>query len=183
MELTARQAYELLNIEPHTLSAIYATGTNGAFSLNGALPWKNAADMAFFKAMTINSIVIMGRKTYESLPPKHRPLSQRVNIVVSKTMQSDGLDLSYIQEDSLEAALETASKLRLPIFVIGGVSLIEQVLPIATNVIVTIIPYEGTFDSTAPEISDDSHERVATIQGYHDKWEGMKIQLYKVKGL
>ena len=63
---------------------VAATKTNG-IGHNARLPWRLAADMAYFKAVTANgrNAVVMGRKTWESIPSSRRPLANRVNLVIS----------------------------------------------------------------------------------------------------
>lgn len=102
----------------------------------GQLPWRLRSDMAFFKQLTRSTrdplkrnAVIMGRKTWESIPPKFRPLDDRVNIVLSRNPSAkSGLDLppSVLVAESLEGALgllgegSEAGKGVESIFVIGG---------------------------------------------------------------
>ena len=70
-----------------TLHLIFARAANGVIGKNGTLPWHLPEDLAHFKRTTLGCPVIMGRKTWDSLPPRFRPLPGRLNIVV--TRQSD----------------------------------------------------------------------------------------------
>ncbi len=89
--------------------------------------WRLAADMAFFKATTTNHWVIMGRKSYESLPPKYRPLPNRVNAAVTR-------DSSYTAEgclifQSIEAAIVAGRKANQQrVFIIGGAQIYAECL-------------------------------------------------------
>ena len=69
------------------ISIVVAIGNNREIGAAGNLLWHLPKDMAFFKETTIGHHVLMGRKTYESIPEKYRPLKGRVNIVVSNTTE------------------------------------------------------------------------------------------------
>lgn len=120
---------------------VVAATANGGIGKNGNLPWRLPSDMNYFKLLTIGSkvlnkdtknkkmnAVIMGRNTWESIPEKFRPLSERVNVVLSKNpnLRSDlNLPDSVIIASSLELALEKLSSIEMDdkiddIFVIGG---------------------------------------------------------------
>ena len=72
------------------LSLIYACDEKNGIAKDGKIPWKSKEDMKFFRKKTTGGIVIMGRRTWESLPPAHRPLKNRTNIILSKTLQAGG---------------------------------------------------------------------------------------------
>lgn len=69
------------------VTIVAAVAQNGCIGKNGALPWRIPEDMRRYKAITMGKVVIMGRKTWESIPERHRPLKGRVNVVV--THQAD----------------------------------------------------------------------------------------------
>lgn len=133
-----------------------------AIGKNGQLLWHLPDDMKRFKELTTGHPVIMGRKTWESLPERFRPLPGRTNIVV--TRQTGYGAVGATVADSLEAA-HAASK-RAPgadeIFVIGGGDLYREALPLADRLYLTLVddtadadtffpPYEQAFKI----ISDD----------------------------
>ena len=93
------------------IALIYARAANGVIGKNGALPWHLAEDMAHFKQLTQGSAVIMGRKTWDSLPPRFRPLPGRTNIVVTRQAgwQADGAHPA----GSLAEALPLADRLEV----------------------------------------------------------------------
>jgi len=72
------------------IALIYARAANGVIGANGSMPWHLPEDLAHFKQLTLDCPVIMGRKTWDSLPPRFRPLPQRVNIVITRQMQWRG---------------------------------------------------------------------------------------------
>ena len=118
----------------------------------GALPWHIKADMKFFKTLTTSHAVIMGRKTWESLPTAFRPLPDRLNIVL--TRQSDYPVPSGVQiYQDLDSALLAAAKHR--IFVIGGAEVFNAALnrPGCEALYATHIRHNFGCDTVFPEFS------------------------------
>ena len=105
------------------IHAVIATARGGAIGFKGALPWPTIReDMLQFRHLTIPHCVIMGRKTWESLPEKYRPLPGRMNVVVSRTLTE--LDGAFVVS-SVEEALGLAETKRRRPFVIGGAAIYE----------------------------------------------------------
>ena len=107
----------------------------------GKLPWNHVKeDMALFKQMTTNGKnpgVLMGRKTWDSIPSIHRPLPDRVNIVLSNSISV--LDDALVAADTIEA-LELAKETGIDtLWVIGGAKVYKEFLGIATDVFITLI--------------------------------------------
>jgi dihydrofolate reductase len=134
-----------------TVSVIAAMTKDGVIGKNNALPgWKIPGDMKRFKALTKGKVVIMGRKTYESIG---KPLPDRFNIVVSST-------LDYRQEGiwvvrSLEEALNQTSHLNLEkkeIMVIGGGNLYKQAIPFADRIYLTVLDETWEGDTYFPKL-------------------------------
>lgn len=123
--------------ESFPVTLIAAVGSNMGIGKNNSLLWNLPADMAHFRAATRGSAVVMGRKTWESLPEQFRPLPGRANIVATRRIgyRAQGAALAH----SLEEALQTAKALSVPIFVIGGAELYAQAMPIASRIILTEI--------------------------------------------
>jgi dihydrofolate reductase len=122
---------------PHpALTLIAAVARNGAIGRDGGLLWHEPADQQRFRALTIGHPVVMGRKTWDSLPPRFRPLPGRRNVVVSRQA---GLRL-----EGAETALSLPAALALlqgtpRAFVIGGGELYAQALPQADRLELTEI--------------------------------------------
>ncbi len=117
---------------------------------NNTLPWHIPEDLQNFKKLTDNTTVIMGRKTYQSLPPKFRPLPNRHNVVVSRTLtniEEIGVDIC----PSIESALEKAKSYGKKIFFIGGTTIYRQALPFTERMYISYVKknYEG--DTYFPE--------------------------------
>lgn len=133
---------------------------NRAIGLDGDLPWKLRADLRRFKAITTGHTVVMGRKTWESIPEKFRPLPDRKNVVLSRDPDyikrvPDGVGVST----SLTGTIRTHRRLRASpvadqwgeLFVIGGQSVFEEALPHADRLYLTLVDYEGPGDVFFPE--------------------------------
>ena len=131
-----------------TLHLIFARAANGVIGIKGTLPWHLPEDMAHFKRTTMGCAVIMGRKTWDSLPSKFRPLPGRLNVVVTRqnNWHADGA----VRADSLAhaAALCPADR---DVWVIGGAEIYAQALLLATTAVVTEIDADFDGDAFAPQ--------------------------------
>lgn len=134
------------------LHLILARAANGVIGANGKLPWHLPEDMAHFKRTTLGSPVIMGRKTWNSLPPKFRPLPGRLNIVV--TRQPDWQAAGAIVASSLPEAMRLCPP-DGDAWVIGGAELYAQALPLASMAVVTEIDADFEGDVFAPQFGAD----------------------------
>lgn len=101
------------------VSAIAAVADNGTIGIDGDLPWHLPDDLKYFQQVTRGHHVITGRKNYESIPPKYRPLKDRVNIVVTRNPDYDAP--GAVVTGSLDEALEHARQAdEQEVFLIGG---------------------------------------------------------------
>ena len=137
------------------LGLIYARARNGVIGRNNTLPWHLPEDLAHFKATTMGQPVIMGRKTWDSLPPKFRPLPGRLNIVVTRNRdwQAQGAQVAHSVEEAL-ALCPTDSP-----WVIGGAELYGLALPLAERVVVTEIDADFEGDAFAPTLGPEWREQ------------------------
>jgi dihydrofolate reductase len=129
------------------LHLIFARSKSGVIGVNGGLPWHLPEDLAHFKRTTLGCPVIMGRKTWDSLPPKFRPLPGRANVVV--TRQPDWQDSGALRADSLQQAMAQCGDVAHA-WVIGGAQLYALALPLADTAVVTEIDVEVAGDAFAP---------------------------------
>ncbi len=134
------------------LHLIFARASNGVIGRDGHLPWHLPEDLAHFKRTTLGCSVIMGRKTWDSLPPKFRPLPGRLNIVI--TRQSDWQAAGAQRAGSLDEALRHCPA-GGDAWIIGGAEIYAQTLPLASTAVVTDIeaPFDG--DAFAPQFGPD----------------------------
>jgi dihydrofolate reductase len=106
------------------ITLIVARATNGVIGRNGTLPWRIPADLKRFKMLTMGSAMIMGRRTFESLPGV-LPGRRHIVLTRDKTWSADGAELAHSVEDALALAGDE------PISVIGGAEIFELFLPYA----------------------------------------------------
>jgi dihydrofolate reductase len=140
-----------------TIALIAAVAQNGAIGKDNALLWHLPADMKFFRETTQGHVVITGRKNYESIPPKFRPLPNRTNIVV--TRQTGYRAPGAIVMHSLENALAEARKLENDTcFIIGGGELYREALQkdLADKLIITHVNTTPQADTFFPEIAPEN---------------------------
>lgn len=113
-----------------TVGLIWAQSTSGVIGRDGGIPWQLPEDLARFKAITLGHTVVMGRRTWESLPPRVRPLPGRRNVVLSRApgYRADGAEVV----DCLDVALADR-----PVWVAGGAEVYHLAMPTATRCEVT----------------------------------------------
>lgn len=136
---------------------IYARARNGVIGKNGIMPWHLPEDLAHFKRTTLNHPVIMGRKTWDSLPARFRPLPGRINIVITRqsAWHEDGAHRAASLQDALQLCKEAEK-----VWVIGGAQIYAQALPLADEVVATEIDADFEGDAYAPSL-DQSWQAVA----------------------
>jgi len=131
------------------INIIAAIGKNRELGAKNKLLCYIPKDMAYFKKLTLGQVVIMGRKTFESLPEKNRPLPHRINIVVTKknpkniffqSKKDSKTPLFFFS--SLKEAINEAKKFKKEIFIIGGASLYQQTINLADRLYLTLIDKE-----------------------------------------
>ena len=137
------------------LNLIFARAANGVIGAHGTLPWHLPEDLAHFKRTTLGSPVIMGRKTWDSLPVKFRPLPGRVNIVM--TRQVDWNENGGQPFTSLHSSLRFCERFE-EVWVIGGAQLYAQALPLARRAVITEIAQDFEGDAFAPVFGPEWHE-------------------------
>ena len=98
----------------YCLGAIWAQTDAGVIGRAGDMPWRAPEDLAHFKAVTLGAPVIMGRRTWESFPPRFRPLPGRTNIVISRSVSEAEERDGALWVPSLDAALYAARDTRAP---------------------------------------------------------------------
>ena len=134
------------------LHLIFARARNGVIGANNTLPWHLPEDLAHFKRKTMGQPVIMGRKTWDSLPPKFRPLPGRLNIVV--TRQTDWHAEGALRAHSIEDAMRQCPA-ESDAWVIGGAEIYSLAAPLATTAVVTEIDQDFDGDAFAPNLGTD----------------------------
>ena len=150
---------------------IAAVARNRVIGKDNRLLWNIPEDMAHFKTLTAGHTVVMGRKTWESLPPRFRPLPNRRNIVISH--QTDYTAPGAEVAASLENALKLASTLgpaadsmvAATVFVIGGEQIYTQALAVANRLEITEVDLEPEGDAWFPAIAAVDWEKEVKTRG------------------
>jgi dihydrofolate reductase len=129
------------------ISLVVARAANGTIGLDGGLPWHLPSDMRRFRELTLGHAVLMGRRTFESIPARYRPLPERRNLVLSSRaeLELSGAEVFADLPDALRACGREC-------FVIGGGAVYEETLPLADRVYVTEIEQEIEGDAFFPEL-------------------------------
>jgi dihydrofolate reductase len=133
------------------VTLIAALSRNRCIGKNGTIPWRIPEDMAHFKALTTGNVVVMGRKTWESLPERFRPLPERTNIVLTRQTDyplPDGVERYVSLTDALEAHPYEL------LFVIGGGEVYKEALPLADRLELTHVDQDVDGDAFFPEIGE-----------------------------
>jgi dihydrofolate reductase len=165
---------------------------------NGEIPWRLEEDMKYFYKTTMgngNNAVVMGRKTWDSIPLARRPLKGRLNIVISTKLSVSNTDCIVFPD--FDIAIEELAKLKEldTVWIIGGESIYRQALSkhgLISNVYITMIPrhlikedlpHFGSIpnsppicDTWFPELRDDEFELDEEYES--SKVEGVKIQVW-----
>jgi dihydrofolate reductase len=144
------------------INVIWMQTQTGVIGVNGGLPVRLPEDLANFKELTTGGVVIMGRKTWESLPQKFRPLPNRYNVVLTNDRNythpdADRSDVEIIHD--LEAFLVLNKE--KDVWIIGGGQLYNQALRYATHLYVTVAHTDTPGDTYAPAIDPDMFRCIA----------------------
>ena len=157
------------------IGMIWAQARGGVIGAGGTMPWHLPEDLKHFKRTTSGSPVVMGRRTWESFPPRCRPLPGRTNIVITR---DDSLDLpGAVRARSLPEALELAATEAGPAgttWVIGGGSIYADAIEVAEQLVVTEIDLQVDGDTLAPRIPGDfAVTSVDPVEGWHEAANGL----------
>ena len=131
------------------LNLIYAHANGGVIGAQGDMPWHLPEDLAHFKATTLGAPVIMGRKTWDSIPERFRPLPGRRNVVITRQTdwQAPGAEVA----GSLDAALQVRRD-EAEVWVMGGAQIYAQAAPLAQRAVITEIDLDVEGDAFAPQL-------------------------------
>jgi len=153
------------------INLIFARAANGVIGANNTIPWRLPEDMAHFKQQTAGAPVIMGRKTWDSLPPRFRPLPGRQNIVVTRQAgwQAEGAQ----RVGSLQEALASCAGQEPPeVWVIGGAQIYAEAEPLAHRAVVTLLERDYEGDAYAP-VLDPAEWRETQRESHVSAKEGL----------
>jgi dihydrofolate reductase len=132
-----------------TVKMIWAEARDRVIGADGAIPWRIPGEQALFKQRTMGCTVVMGRATWDSLPPRWRPLPGRRNVVLTRDPRwaAEGAETAHSVAEVLQ---------RYPdVWVMGGADVYAAFLPHADLVVRTEIDLEVAGDVRAPALGDD----------------------------
>lgn len=145
----------------HQLTSIVAMNAKGVIGAGNSLPWRVRTDLQFFRRTTLDQVVIMGRKTYQSLGGC---LPRRTNVVVTHGFSLFASGPDCLSAGAIDEALVTANKLakKREVFVVGGAMMYGQFAPYVDRYLITMIQKE------VPDADTFFHESWLNDQG---EWE------------
>ena len=150
------------------INLIYARAANGVIGKDNAMPWHLPEDLAHFRQLTQGCPVIMGRKTWDSLPPRFRPLPGRRNVVL--TRQLDWAALGAERAGDLAQAIALCAEAE-DIWVMGGAQIYAQAQALAQRIALTEIDREFEGDAYAPVLDagwrETARQSGVSSQGLH----------------
>lgn len=164
------------------VSLVAAMGKNRVIGLNGDMPWRGRlpADVEHFVNTTRGKAVIMGRKTWESLPKGSKPLAGRKNIVLTRDTEFKAPGCIVVHSAE-EALLEAEGKREA--VVIGGSEIYELFLPLADTMYLTLIDREFVGDAFFPEVDCSEWKLISKVEifkGLSNHYSGKIVTLNRI---
>lgn len=170
------------------IGMIWAQARGGVIGAGGTMPWHLSEDLKHFKRTTSGAPVVMGRRTWESFPPRFRPLPGRTNIVVTRDdgYAADGAVRAASLEEGLALAREDLARRGQEgpgaadgmLWVIGGGTLYAAAMDVADLLVVTEIDLEVEGDTRAPAIPGSFTQSSAEpARGWHEADSGLRYRI------
>ena len=151
-------------MERPPISLIVARAQNGVIGRDGGLPWHLPADLKRFKALTMGSVMVMGRKTFESLPGV-LPGRRHVVITRDRSWQAEGAEVAHDVEEALRVAAAE------PVSVIGGAEIFRLFVPLADRIELTEVLADVDGDTLLPDPRESGSWR-ETFREEHEAEDG-----------
>lgn len=153
------------------ISLIAAMDRNGVIGKDNSLPWQLPEDMKRFKELTLGKLVIMGRKTFESIG---KPLPNRTNIVITKNKnyKAKGCIVVHSSDQALNAA-----KGNKEVMIIGGEQIFREFLPIANRMYLTFIDKDFEGDAYFPEYDEREWKEIRREAHKNQKYRFVFVDL------
>lgn len=167
----------MTNYDPR-IAMIWGQASNGVIGRGGTMPWHLPEDFKHFRAATAGQPVIMGRRTWDSLPEKSRPLPGRTNIVI--TSQDNWGAADAVRASSLSHALELGAAVAGPndgLWIIGGGRVYNEAMNVAGAAVITVIDKVVDGDTYAPSLGPDWElYEVDPAEGWHTAANGTRYR-------
>jgi dihydrofolate reductase len=141
-----------------TVALVAAVARGGVIGRDSGIPWRLPEDVARFRELTTGHAVVMGRKTWDSIPDRFRPLPERRNVVVTRNpdWHAEGAERVSSVEDALELLEDEGHA-----FVIGGAEIYAAALPLADELLLTEIERDVEGDTFFPDWEREAFEVVS----------------------
>ena len=169
------------------IGLIWAQAEGGVIGFEGGMPWHVPEDLAHFKEVTLGNPVVMGRRTWDSLQPRFRPLPGRRNIVITRqpSWSAEGAEVAHTLEDALALAgsptlVGSPAAQSHRAWVIGGAQVYRSAIALADRLEVTEINgrYEG--DAHAPDVGAEwMPVAVDPAAGWHTSRTGVEYRFLR----
>ena len=151
-----------------TVTLVAAIAANGVIGRDGGLPWRLPADLALVKALTMGHVLVMGRRTYDSIG---RPLAGRTTVVVTRQPRWTAEGVRVVHD--VESALETAAAVDKEVFVLGGAEIYAAALPYADRMVLSHVELAPIGDRIFPAIDWSAWREVD-----RDQHDGFAVATY-----
>lgn len=167
-----------------SFSLIAAVDKKMGIGKTGCLPWHLPTDLAYFNKITTGeekNIVIMGRRTWESIPPAHKPLKNRINIVITRS-ETYQLPLAVFRAASLEEALKSASRHNpKEIFIIGGAQIFAEAVSHPDCAKIYLTEIDGAFDCDTffPEFDKNIFKKTSASEIHEENGAKFQFVIYE----
>ncbi len=159
------------------ISLIVAMADNRVIGRNGQMPWHLSADLQRFKQTTMGSPIMMGRKTFDAIG---KPLPGRENLIISRNADFQRPNCRVFT--SIESGLDYASASE-ELFVIGGATLYEALLPLADYLYLTLINRSFEGDTYFPEVDYSGWRELSREDVYDDPRVNFSYSFLKLESL
>ena len=144
------------------VTIVAAVAPNGVIGVDGGLPWHLPDDLRRFKRLTLGHVLVMGRKTYESIG---RPLPGRTTVVVTRSADWDPRSDAVVIAASVPEAIRAAQAIDDDVFVVGGAQVYAAALPVTDRLELTVVDDEPQGDTTFPAVEWDDWVELRREQG------------------
>jgi dihydrofolate reductase len=143
------------------VTIVVAVSENGVIGKAGKIPWNLPAEQAHFRALTIGHVLVMGRRTFDSIG---RPLPGRTTVVVTRRpdWSAPGVEVSHSVDEALDRALEIDAN----VFVVGGSAIYAEALPRVSDIVLSEITGEYDGDTYLPSFDRSEWREVERRKGH-----------------
>ncbi len=161
------------------IKLIVAKDLNNVIGKDNDLIWHLPADMRFFTESTVNHVVIMGRKNWDSIPDKYRPLKNRINVVVTRNRDFSHPDCETFH--SIEEAIDAYRDGNKSVFIIGGGLVYKYVLDhnLVDEMLITYIDHEFEGDAFFPDFNESDWKKDTLMEYSKDEKNKYDFVVYR----